>query len=213
MIDDVGSGALMDFSQFGFAAEPTLPESIRAGADIVTSSADKLIGASQGGIILGKEKYINAIRKNPFARIVRVGKLTLAALEATLKLFIDEAVAIRKVPTLEMMMCSLSEITEKAENIATQLKKAKINAKVETAAGFSEVGSGSLPTQQLATMLVTIEPKKMTTELLAEKMRQYNPPIIARVADDKVVIDPRTLRNEDSRIVIDALIEIVAREK
>jgi len=130
MVDDVGAGALIDFSQFGFEPEPTLAESIEQGADIVTSSADKLIGASQGGIILGKAKLIQAIRKNQFARIVRVGKLTLAVLEATLKLFLDEQVALREVPTLRMLMRSSSQILEQAENIESQLKKEISNAAI-----------------------------------------------------------------------------------
>jgi len=213
MIDDVGSGALMDFTKFGFSAEPTLPESIQAGADIVTSSADKLIGASQGGIIIGKRHLIDAIRKNPFARIVRVGKFTLAALEATLKLFLDESIAISKVPTLQMMLRGLGEIEKQAEKMVTQLSKEKLDAKIETTAGFSELGSGSLPTQQIASRLVSVQPKKMTTEQLAEKLRKYNPPIIARVADEKVLIDPRTLRNEDDRIVTEALTAILHRGK
>jgi L-seryl-tRNA(Ser) seleniumtransferase len=210
MIDDVGSGALFDFTKFGFAPEPTLPESIAAGADIVTSSADKLIGASQAGLILGKKNLIGAIRKNPFARIVRVGKLTLAALEATLKLFFDEDQAIQKVPTLQMMLADISEIAKKAETIATRLSKLKVNAKVEIIDGFSETGSGSLPTQQLATKLVSIEPKNMNAETLAEKLRQNNPPIIARISEDKVMMDPRTLADGDDSIIAEALKRIVS---
>jgi L-seryl-tRNA(Ser) seleniumtransferase len=210
MIDDVGSGALFDFTKFGFAPEPTLPESIAAGADIVTSSADKLIGASQAGLILGKQNLIKAIRKNPFARIVRVGKLTLAALEATLKLFFDEDQAIQKVPTLQMMLADISEIAKKAETIATRLSKLKVNAKVEITDGFSETGSGSLPTQQLATKLVSIEAKNMNAETLAEKLRQNNPPIIARISEDKVMMDPRTLREEDDSIIVEALKRIIS---
>ena len=131
MIDDVGAGALIDFSQFGFEPEPTLMDSIRKGADIVTSSADKLIGASQGGIILGKAKLIEAVRKNQFSRIVRVGKLTLAALEATLKLFLDKTVALREVPTLQMLMRSSSEISQEAEYLVAKLKT--ISADLEVA--------------------------------------------------------------------------------
>ncbi|MHC4229769.1 MAG: L-seryl-tRNA(Sec) selenium transferase, partial [Planctomycetota bacterium] len=121
MIDDVGAGALIDFSQFGFEHEPTLAESIDNGADIVTASADKLIGASQGGIILGKSKLIDAVRKNQFARIVRVGKLTLTTLEATLKLFLDESIALAEVPTLRMLRRDASEIAKQAEHLVSQL--------------------------------------------------------------------------------------------
>jgi len=143
MIDDVGSGALIDFSRFGLEPEPTLSESISKGADIVTASADKLVGASQGGIILGKAKLINAIRKNQFARIVRVGKLTLAALEATLKLFLDESIALCQVPTLQMLMRDLSNVTDEARRIASQLTKSISGAAVTTISGFSQMGSAN----------------------------------------------------------------------
>jgi len=212
MIDDVGAGALVDFSRFGFDPEPTLQESIRTGADIVTSSADKLIGASQGGIILGKAKLINAIRKNQFARIVRVGKLTLAALEATLKLFLDESVALREVPTLQMLMRDLPEITSQAGQIASELTKSTSNAAVTTTSGFSQMGSGSLPTQNLATTLVAIRPKEISAESLAKHLRRHSVPIFARIQNDRILIDPRTLCSGDDKILIKALIQILAQK-
>jgi L-seryl-tRNA(Ser) seleniumtransferase len=205
MIDDVGAGALIDFSQFGFEPEPTLPESIGKGADIVTSSADKLIGASQGGIILGKAALVNAIRKNQFARIVRVGKLSLAGLEATLRLFLDESIALREVPTLAMLRRDLSDITKQAKRIATQLSKSISAATVTTTSGFSQMGSGSLPTQNLATMLVAVQPKKISAESLAQQLRRHSPPIFTRIQNDQVLIDPRTLLEGDDGILIESL--------
>ncbi len=212
MIDDVGAGALVDFSQFGFEPEPTLAESIGKGADIVTSSADKLIGASQGGIILGRAKLIEAIRKNQFARIVRVGKLTLAALEATLKLFLDVSVALREVPTLQMLMRNASEIKKQAESITSQLEKKITGAEVTTIGGFSQMGSGSLPAQNLATTLVAIRPEKISAESLAKQLRQYETPVFARIQNDRVLIDPRTLLAGDEDILIKALLEILGRD-
>ena len=208
MIDDVGAGALIDFSQFGFEPEPTLSESIAKGADIVTSSADKMIGASQGGIILGRAKLIDAVRKNQFARIVRVGKLTLAALEATLKLFLDEAVALREVPTLKMLRRDTAEIAKQAEVMATDLKKSVSGAEVTTICGFSQLGSGSLPGQNLPTTLVALKPEIIGAESLAQKLRQYSTPIFTRIQNDQVLIDPRTMLSGDDKIVIEALIEI-----
>lgn len=184
MIDDVGAGALIDFSQFGFAPEPTLIESISKGADIVTSSANKLIGASQGGIILGKAKLTEAVRRNQFARIVRVGKLTLTALEATLKLFLDESIALSHVPTFRMLRCDASEIAKRAKHLTSQLGKGISDADITTIAGFSQMGSGSLPTQNLQTTLVAITPKKITAESLAKKLRQYRTPIFTRIQND-----------------------------
>ena len=209
MIDDVGAGALIDFSQFGFEPEPTLTESISKGADIVTSSADKLIGASQGGIILGRAELIEAVRKNQFARIVRVGKLTLAALEATLKLFLDESIALSQVPTLQMLRRDASEIAKKAERLASQLSKSISDSAVTTTPGFSQMGSGSLPTQNLATTLVAIRPEKISAELLASRLRRYGTPIFTRIQNDQVLIDPRTLLGGDDKIVIKALLDIL----
>ena len=212
MIDDVGAGALVDFSQFGFDPEPTLAESIAKGADIVTCSADKMIGASQGGIILGRAKLIDAVRKNQFARIVRVGKLTLAALEATLKLFLDESIALREVPTLKMLRRDASEIAKQAEAMALKLKKSLTGAAVTTICGFSQLGSGSLPGQNLPTTLLAVEPESISAESLAQRLRQYETPIFARIRNDQVLIDPRTLLSGDEEIVVEALTGIFRRE-
>jgi len=210
MIDDVGAGALIDFSRFGFEKEPTLVESIAKGADIVTSSGDKLIGASQAGIILGKSKLINAIRKNQFYRIVRVDKLTLTVLEATLKLFLDESMALREVPTLQMLARNQDSITKQARRIASKLRKGVSNVAVMTIPGFSQMGSGSLPTQNLATTLVAIKTEKISAQSLAKQLRSYGTPIFTRIQEDRVLIDPRTLRDGDDKIIIEALTEILA---
>ncbi|MHC4726983.1 MAG: L-seryl-tRNA(Sec) selenium transferase [Planctomycetota bacterium] len=209
MIDDVGAGALIDFSQFGFEPEPTLNESIAKGADIVTASADKLIGASQGGIILGKAKLIEAVRKNQFARIVRVGKLTLVTLEAILKLFLDESLALSHVPTLQMLRRNDREIAKEAKHIASRLDKSISNCTVETTTGFSQMGSGSLPTQNLTTTLIALRPEKISADSLANQLRQYSTPVFTRINNDQVLIDPRTFLSGDDEIVIEALLDIL----
>jgi L-seryl-tRNA(Ser) seleniumtransferase len=205
MIDDVGAGALVDFSQFGFAPEPTLPDSVRQGADLVTSSADKLIGASQGGIVLGRKPLIDAVRKNQFARIVRVGKLTLAALEATLRLFLDESIALREVPTLAMLRRSDEEIRQRAERLAGVLRDKVGGARISTTGGFSQMGSGSLPLQNLATTLVAIEPEKGGAESLAQRLRLGETPVFTRIQNDRVLLDPRTLQDGDDAIIVQAV--------
>ncbi|MEN6333987.1 MAG: L-seryl-tRNA(Sec) selenium transferase [Phycisphaerales bacterium] len=208
MIDDVGAGALIDFSQFGFEPEPTLPDSVREGADIITCSADKLIGSSQGGIILGKKALIDKVRKNQFARIVRVGKLTMAVLEATLKLFLDETVALREVPTLQMLQRSAEQIRQHAERLVTALRERNVDA--ATASGFSQMGSGSLPAQNLATTLVAITPQGVGAETLAKRLRLHETPVFARIQNDQVLIDPRTLREGDDAILIEAVAAAIA---
>ncbi|MBM4026768.1 MAG: L-seryl-tRNA(Sec) selenium transferase [Planctomycetes bacterium] len=210
MIDDVGAGALLDFSQFGFEPEPMLADSIRQGADLVTCSADKLIGASQGGLVLGRKSLIEAVRKNQFARIVRVGKLTLAVLEATLKLFLDESLALREVPTLRMLRRSAAEIREHAERLAAQIREKDVAAAVATTSGFSEMGSGSLPAQNLATTLVAITPQRIGVDVLAQRLRRHETPVFARIQNDQVLLDPRTLRDGDDEIVIQAVAAALA---
>ena len=209
MIDDVGAGALIDFSQFGFEPEPTLPDSIRQGADIVTCSADKLIGSSQGGIILGKEALVEKVRKNQFARIVRIGKLTIATLEATLKLFLDESIALREVPTLQMLQRTADEIRERAERLAAAMGKDN-EALVATTSGFSQMGSGSLPAQNLATTLVAIAPKRVSADALARRLRLHETPVFTRIQNNQVLIDPRTLREGDDAILIEAVTAALA---
>ena len=211
-IDDVGAGALIDLTPFGFEPEPTLPEAIHHGADIVTSSADKLIGASQGGLILGRKKWIDAVRKNPFARIVRVGKLTLGVLEATLKLFLDQEVALREVPTLQMLRRSGTDVHGHADRLASGLRHGAPGADVSLVPGFSQMGSGSLPGQDLPTTLVAIEPRKISAEVLTRRIRLHEPPVFARIQEDRVLIDPRTLRAGDDAIVVEAVTKALAGE-
>ena len=178
------------------------------GADLITASADKLIGACQGGIILGGADLIERVRKNPFARIVRVGKLTYAALEATLTLFMDQAVALQEVPTLRMLRRNLTELTEQAKRIAASVSKQTENAEVVTVDGFSQMGSGSLPTQNLPTRLVAIRSKTVKADDMAVRLRRWTPPIFTRIQKDHVLVDPRTLLEGEDRVVIEALIEI-----
>jgi len=213
VIDDVGAGSLVDMSQFGFEPEPTLMQSVAAGADIITCSADKLIGASQAGLILGKEDLIEKIRKNQFARIVRVDKLTLAVLEATLKLFLDTPTALREVPTLEMNTRKPDALKAQAEQMAAQLSTQLADKTsgdcVTTMAGFSQTGSGSLPTQNLPTTLVAIRPAALSAQELARRLRRYKTPVFTRIQNDHVLLDPRTLQAGEQEIVVKALIQIL----
>jgi L-seryl-tRNA(Ser) seleniumtransferase len=212
MIDDVGAGPLVDFSQFGFEKEPLLRESIAAAADLVTASADKLIGASQGGLILGRADLIQAVRKNPFARIVRVGKLTLAALEATLSLFLDEAVALAEVPTLRMLRREFSDLAAQAERIAAAICRDVPGAKVSVVDGSSQMGSGSLPTQDLPTRLVALEANGREASEIAQRLRLHQPPVFARVHKGQLLLDPRTLLDGEEAIVVAACIEVLRSE-
>lgn len=208
VIDDVGAGPLVDFSRFGFAPEPTLPESVQTGADLITSSADKLIGGSQGGIILGRAPLIQAVRKNPLVRIVRPGKLTLAALEATLTLFLDEALALREVPTLRMLCRPLAELGEQAERIAREVVQRVPGCQLNVVDGCSQMGSGSLPTQDLPTRLVAVTAAASPQEL-AQRLRQLQPPVFVRVHKGQILLDPRTLLDGEEAVVVQALVTVL----
>ncbi len=212
VIDDVGAGPLIDFSRFGFQREPTLPESVRTGADLITSSADKLIGGSQGGIILGRAALVQAVRKNPLVRIVRPGKLTLAALEATLSLFVDEATALREVPTLRLLCRPLAELDAQAREIAVRVTACLPDVRAAVVDGCSQMGSGSLPTQDLPTRLVTISAPRMSADLVARRLRQLTPPIVVRVQQGQVMLDPRTLLEGEVALVADSLITTLSPE-
>jgi L-seryl-tRNA(Ser) seleniumtransferase len=204
VVDDVGAGALVDFSRFGFEKEPTLRESVAVGADLVTSSADKMIGGPQGGIIFGKAAWIQAIRKNPLARIVRVDKLALAALEATLTLFLDEAWALSEVPTLRMLCREAAEIEAQARRIAAAIASAESDVETEVIDGFSQMGSGSLPTQNLPTHVVAVASRRLDAGEIARRLRRHATPVFARVHDGRVLADPRTLLEGDEEILVAA---------
>ncbi|MCF7668182.1 MAG: L-seryl-tRNA(Sec) selenium transferase [Verrucomicrobia bacterium] len=210
LYDDVGAGSLIDFSKYGFEKEPTLIESVASGADVITSSGDKLIGAAQSGIILGGTEIINRIRKNQFARILRVDKITLAALEATLKLFLDEEKAGREAPTFRMLLRTHEQISKRAAAMVTRLRKAGLPCEITSINGYSQTGSGSLPAQNLPTRLVCVRPLKISSITLANRLRHHTVPIFSRIQGEQVMFDPRTLLDGDEKIIQEAITEILS---
>jgi L-seryl-tRNA(Ser) seleniumtransferase len=210
LFDDVGAGSLIDFSQYGFEKEPTLMESVQAGTHVITSSADKLIGASQAGIILGHQAIIQRVRKNQFARIVRVDKMTLTVLEATLRQFLDEDKAKQEVPTLRMLLRCVEDIQKEADHLAGRVQVAQLPCNVQVIEGYSQTGSGSLPEQNLPTRLVAISSGQMSPVILANRLRHYKVPVFTRIQEDRILIDPRTLLDGDQDIIVDALTEILS---
>lgn len=198
VMNDLGSGVFVDLSQYGLSHEPTVQEALKAGADVVTFSGDKLLGAPQAGIILGKREFVEKIKKHPLARALRVDKLTLAGLEATLRLYLDPALAIERVPTLEMILAPLANLEKRAHRLGEELKKKvgkTFDVKVEKE--ISRVGGGALPLEELPTYVVGLTSAEFSAVELAGKLRLSEPPIVARLKEDKVLLDMRTVRDEE----------------
>jgi L-seryl-tRNA(Ser) seleniumtransferase len=194
---DLGSGLLINLSTWGLSGEPTAPEGVAAGADLVVFSGDKLLGGPQAGILAGSEAAIAACRGDPVARAVRADKLTLAALEATLALYRDHDVARAQIPVLRMLTEDLESVKRRAEAILTG---AGMRGTAQLVEGDSEVGGGSFPGAKLRTWLVGLP-----DETLAQRLRANDPPIIARVAGSRVLLDARTIFPEQVETVIAAL--------
>jgi L-seryl-tRNA(Ser) seleniumtransferase len=185
---DLGSGLLADLSPWGLAGEPTVAEALASGVDAVAFSGDKLLGGPQAGILLGTRDAIAACRKDPLARAVRSDKFTLAALEATLALYRDPVRARVEIPVLRMLTADVAQIRQRAEALHQGVGK-----DAEVVEGESEVGGGSFPGAKLKTWLVRLNPRQLTPDALSARLRSSAPPIIARIADDRVVLDPRTI--------------------
>jgi L-seryl-tRNA(Ser) seleniumtransferase len=194
VMDDLGSGAFVDLSPFGVTDEPTVQSSVKAGADVITFSGDKLLGGPQAGLIVGRRDAVSRIRKNPLFRALRVDKLTLTALEATLKLYLDRGRLFRELPTLRMISMTLDECERRALSLAAKLKGLS-GLTVEVRDDSSEFGGGSVPTQQIPTKVVAVRHASLSLEALSTKLRLGRPCIFARVQHERVLFDVRTLQD------------------
>ena len=206
VVDDLGCGALVDLAEYGLPREPTVRDSLAQGADVALFSGDKLIGGPQCGIIVGRKDCISRIRKHPLARALRVGKLTVAALEATLKLFLNPDTLLTRNPTLQMLTASPSLLHERAQQLAAKLLP---TLHCEVVEGESVCGGGALPDTPLETALVALRHEKIEAGELARRLRKNDPPILTRVQDDAVQIDVRTLLEGDAERIEEAVRDIV----
>jgi L-seryl-tRNA(Ser) seleniumtransferase len=205
LIDDLGAGALMDLKQFGLPYEPTVRESIEAGADVVLFSGDKLIGAGQCGIIVGKKALIEKLRKHPLMRAVRVDKTCLMALERTLQLFRDPARLQREHPTYRMTSTPMDVLKSRAEKLAQLIAAEAPKAKTEIVASQAYLGSGSLPTEGIPSLVVTVSIPEMSATELARRLRLDRACVFGRIEDERVLLDVRTLTDEQVPLVASAL--------
>ena len=201
VIEDLGSGVFVDVSKYGLSYEPTVLDSIRKGADIVTFSGDKMLGGPQAGIIVGKKEYIEKMKKNQLTRALRVDKLTICALEATLRMYLDEEKAKEEIPTLKMLTYSIKELEEKANNLYSKIEYLNNYADIKIEDGLSQVGGGAMPTETMDSKVITIIPKNINVSTLENRLRLSDAHIIARVYDDKYVLDVRTIFEDEFEVV------------
>jgi L-seryl-tRNA(Ser) seleniumtransferase len=209
VIDDIGSGCLVDTALAGLPHEPTLTEALATGVDLVTASGDKLLGGPQAGLALGRKELIERVAKNPMARAVRCDKLTLAALEATLREYLDPDQVWSRIPTLIYLRRSLDELDRMARELMAQIEASCKESKplglaVDVVDGLSEVGGGSLPGSVLPTRLLRVR-SHASPEDDAHALRLRTPPVFARIVDDHVCFDPRTIDVEEIPVVVGAI--------
>ncbi|MGL4730950.1 MAG: L-seryl-tRNA(Sec) selenium transferase [Clostridium sp.] len=206
VVEDIGSGVLVDFVKYGFTYEPTVQESIKKGVDVVTFSGDKMLGGPQAGIIVGKKKYIQAMKKNQLTRALRIDKMTLAALEGTLRHYLDEKEAIKNIPSLNMILSSKEEMKKKSIRFRNRLKNRvnkSFNFTIEE--DFSMVGGGSMPTEKIPTFIIKVKHERISSTEIERKLRLNKVPIIGRVFNNEFIIDVRTVFDEDINEIVGAL--------
>lgn len=206
VFEDLGSGCLADFSTTS-VAEPMAQESLRAGVSIVSFSGDKLLGGPQAGIIAGKKEYVERVQRNPLFRALRVDKLTIAALEVTLRAY--RRGALEEVPALRMIRMPLEEISQRAEGFVSRMRReVPEHASLETRKGFSVIGGGSTPEQKLSTCLVAAGSRRYSATEIEERLRQPSrgTPVIARIEDGRIVLDLRTVFPDEEAALAETLL-------
>ncbi len=210
VMEDLGSGTFIDFSRYGLIKEPTVQESVSAGADVVTFSGDKLLGGPQAGIIAGAKPIIDRIKQNPLTRALRIDKLTLAALESTLRLYREESAAVAQIPTLNMITAPLETVDQKAEQIKGLLdglnnRKLSVNV-IDSRA---KAGGGSFPLLEIPSRCVSIRVKGKNANQIEAHMRNSTPPVIGRIEEDMYLMDMRTVLPEELQDIARAITALI----
>ena len=206
VMEDLGSGCLIDLSRYGLKKEPTVQDSVEKGADIITFSGDKMLGGPQCGIILGKKDIISKIKANQLNRALRVDKLTLIALQETLSMYRDEEKAIRQIPTLRMICQSYPSVCRKGERLRGLIGKIDTsNFVISLSDGFSQVGGGALPLEEIKSRLLCLSPRRLSASHIVEFLRSYDPPVVVRLEKNNVLLDLRTIQEKEVKIVATAI--------
>jgi L-seryl-tRNA(Ser) seleniumtransferase len=210
VMEDLGSGTFIDFSAYGLVHEPTVQESVSSGADLVTFSGDKLLGGPQAGIILGKKHLIDQIKQNPLIRALRIDKMTLAALEGTLRLYRNPEKAVETIPTLRMLTQPVEQISERAENLFSLLSRipdSRIDIRVMDI--FSQAGGGSLPLLNIPSVGIGLAITGLSAAGIERFMRHQSIPIIGRIEADRFILDIRTLMDDEYPIIDSAVTDLL----
>ena len=214
VIEDLGSGSLVDFSPFGLPGEPTVQSVVAAGVDLVSFSGDKALGGPQAGIIVGRRACIERLRANPLHRALRIDKLSLAALEATLRLYFDPQTALAQIPTAAMLSCPPETLARRARGLATRLRRALGRAaRISVVKNVSRAGGGAFPERDLPTSLVCLRPEACSAGELKRRLLGTAPPLMGRLEDGAFCLDPRTLDDRDMPLVVRAVQQALLQEK
>ena len=209
LIEDLGSGVLIDLSKYGLTYEPTVQDSLRNGADVVCFSGDKLLGGPQAGIIVGKKKYIDMMKKNQLTRALRIDKFTATALELVLQEYLSEEKAIQNIPTLRMINEKKEDVEKRAKTLRRMLKSANLEADFGVETCESQIGGGSLPLERIPSVAVTIKPHHISVPKLEEAMRHLEVPIIPRTANDTIYLDVRTIESRWFKEIVRMMGELI----
>jgi L-seryl-tRNA(Ser) seleniumtransferase len=211
VMEDLGSGNLIDLAAYGLEQEPTVPEVIRAGVDVVTFSGDKLLGGPQAGILVGKRRYVEILKRHPLNRALRIDKLTLAALEATLRHYLEPEAAVRHIPTLQMITAPLPEVNRRARRLLRQLKGTIDGSwSVSLQSDVSEVGAGALPLTKIPTRVVSVHSARMSATEVEQRFRRHTPPVLGRIQQDTFLLDMRMVQDHELAEIVRAFQRICA---
>ena len=206
VMEDLGSGMLMDLTPFGLPREPTVREAVAAGIDVVTFSGDKLLGGPQAGILVGRRAALDKIRHHPLARALRIDKLTLAALEATLAAYLDEQRALKELPVLRMLNMTAPELEERSRSFAEKLDAVLgAAAEITVITEPSAIGGGALPLTELPGFAVALTPHEISVDALSIRLRQGKLPVVGRVQDNRLLLNLRTIRPDEESHLIESL--------
>lgn len=212
LMEDLGSGLLLDLSGYGLEREPTVPEAVKAGVDIITFSGDKLLGGPQAGIIVGRADLLKKLRHHPLARALRIDKLTLAALESTLRLYLQPEQALRELPILKMFAAAPEQQRQRCQRLLAQLEAESLAAELTLIEDISRVGGGAMPLTELSDWAIEINPLVDQAATLAKRLRSFSPAVVTRVQNDRLLVNLRAVFEEEEALLAQILIAVLKKE-